>query len=359
MIIDAHCHAFPVVGSGEHGELTLKFLHYHIRRKHRPLWRKDDNTRVDEPLLDGPTDDLNDLPDVNFRIGDHGRVEFTVDGVDYYRQTWPQLRTMSWSPEQMIAWMDMTGVDIGVLQHDHIYGALNEYYGDCMRRFPGRFIGLAQIREWEGDREEQHEVLERAILEHGNGGLYYHYEGLGMTNYADHIDDAKFEPLWDKIRELGIPVWFVLPTCEADRVPVYLGHVAELDRWAAAHPDIPAVLTHGIGTLGFGSGEERYQIPDKILTLLRRPNMHIEAIFVFKFPEYPFPDAQEVIRRLRDEVGAEKLMVGCDMPFLWFTCTYRQALDYVRLHCDFLSQAEKDLMLGGNVARMFGIQQSE
>ena len=56
MIIDAHCHAFPKVGTGEHGALTLKFLHYHIRRKHRPFWRMDDNTRVDYHLLDGPTD---------------------------------------------------------------------------------------------------------------------------------------------------------------------------------------------------------------------------------------------------------------------------------------------------------------
>ena len=38
-------------------------------------------------------------------------------------------------------------------------------------------------------------------------------------------------------------------------------------------------------------------------------------------------------------------------------CTYRQALDFIRLHCDFLSQDEKDLILGGNAARLFGITQ--
>jgi hypothetical protein len=36
-------------------------------------------------------------------------------------------------------------------------------------------------------------------------------------------------------------------------------------------------------------------------------------------------------------------------------CTYKQSLDYVRRHCGFLSAAEKDSILGGNVAALFGL----
>ena len=39
----------------------------------------------------------------------------------------------------------------------------------------------------------------------------------------------------------------------------------------------------------------------------------------------------------------------------WFGgawCTYRQAADFLRLHCDFLSPQEKALILGGNAARL-------
>ena len=32
-------------------------------------------------------------------------------------------------------------------------------------------------------------------------------------------------------------------------------------------------------------------------------------------------------------------------------------MDYIRLYCDFLSEEEKDLILGGNVARLFGLGQ--
>ena len=60
---------------------------------------------------------------------------------------------------------------------------------------------------------------------------------------------------------------------------------------------------------------------------------------------------------MRDQVGAAKLLWGSDCPLgmsAW--CTYRQAIDFIRRHCDFLSGEEKALILGGNAARLFGIE---
>ena len=87
--------------------------------------------------------------------------------------------------------------------------------------------------------------------------------------------------------------------------------------------------------------------------------MHAEILFPAKWPDYPFPKGQEQLRQLRDQVGAHKLLWGTDSPFGTSTwCTYRQALDFIRLHCGFLSQEEKDLILGGNAATLFGLSQS-
>lgn len=47
-------------------------------------------------------------------------------------------------PQRMIAEMNQVGVDIGVLQCDHIYSNLDKYFSDAMKAYPGRFIGLAQ-----------------------------------------------------------------------------------------------------------------------------------------------------------------------------------------------------------------------
>ena len=43
------------------------------------------------------------------------------------------------------------------------------------------------------------------------------------------------------------------------------------------------------------------------------------------------------------------------MPNVERFCTYRQSLDYVRRHCAFLSATEKDAVLGGNIAELFGL----
>ena len=93
------------------------------------------------------------------------------------------------------------------------------------------------------------------------------------------------------------------------------------------------------------------------MSLLKRSNVHAEVLMAAKWPEYPFPEGQQMLRQWRDEVGVEKLMWGSDMPYCgsnW--CTYRQAVDYIRLHGDFLSKEEKALILSGNVARMFKLE---
>ena len=42
------------------------------------------------------------------------------------------------------------------------------------------------------------------------------------------------------------------------------------------------------------------------------------------------------------------------MPCTERICTYRQSLDYLRRYCTFMSDADMDLVLGGNLKRLFG-----
>jgi predicted TIM-barrel fold metal-dependent hydrolase len=360
MIIDAHCHIFPRIGaetSSDDPALCRKLWQYHCRGAR--LRRKSDGAAVDRPRLDFEGDDLGCMPDVSFHFAAHGRAEMVIDGVEYFVQLYPPcLADWAAPAEMMTAEMDIAGVDMGVLQHDHLYGSLNEYYGDAMRRFPRRFIGLAQIHEWKADRPEEHELLRRAVSELGNRGLYFSVEPFALGNYADHLDDAKLEPLWNVVRELGISVWFYLHSRRSNRFAAYMTHVAELDRWSAAHPDIPAVWTHGLDIGFFKKSDQTCRLPDQVLSILRRPHMSFEWLGQAFWPEYPWVGAQEMIRQLREELGGvQKMLWGTDNPYAGtYWCTYRQAIDYIRLHCDFLSREEKDLILGGNAARLFGIQ---
>ena len=353
MIIDVHFHVFPRLGTGECGETALKLWQYHMRDV-AAFRRRDDDARVEEPLLQFPSDDVKDIPEVNFRMGAYGQAEFTIDGVDYYLQMYPpSLVNMDAPPEQMVAEMSVAGIDMAVLQSDHVYGFGNAYYGDCIRRFPGRFIGLAQTRYWETDLSVELERLARAVQEHSSRGLCFSVQPFVLNGFVDHLDDARFEPLWDLVRKLEIPIFWYLDDQRRPRIAGFMERVAELDRWTRAHPDIPSVLTHGFVPAAI---IHEIGIPDQLVTILKRPNQYAELLCQAKWPEYPFVEGQERIRWLCGELGADRLMWGSDMPYGAFWCTYKQSADYIRLHCSFLSQAEKDLILGGNAARVLRLQ---
>ena len=51
--------------------------------------------------------------------------------------------------------MDHAGVDRAVIQHDRLYGRLDDYLSDCVSRYPDRLVVLAQVDEWTGGRPEQ------------------------------------------------------------------------------------------------------------------------------------------------------------------------------------------------------------
>ena len=355
-IIDAHYHIFPRLGSQRRGVdpvLRQRWWQFHSREWNN-FWRKSDGKHSSEQFLQFDSNDLDDMPEVNFRLTECGQAEITVEGVDYIMQLFPpSLANNEAPPPRMVAEMNQAGVDVGVLQCDHVYGDLDEYFAAAMQEYPGRFIGLAQIWEPEADDPGRLENLERAIREYGNSGLYFSVEPFSLMQQDAGLNDPGFDALWKLVEGLGIPVFWFLDDRTFDRVAMFMRRVAELDEWTRRHPEIPSVITHGLVPAAI---IHEIGIPDEVIRVLSRPGVHAEILFPAKWPDYPYPEGQQQLRELRDRVGAEKLLWGSDSPFsmgMW--CTYRQSLDFIRLHCDFLSPDEKDLILGGNAARLFGV----
>jgi L-fuconolactonase len=94
---------------------------------------------------------------------------------------------------------------------------------------------------------------------------------------------------------------------------------------------------------------------DELLDLAEEPNAWIKCSY---FPEaakdlesYPYPIAREHLRRLHDRVGADRLVWGSNFPNVRRACTYQQALDLIRVECDFLNDSERTGLLGDNFQR--------
>src|SRR4051812_39719925 len=104
-VVDVHGHTWPVLADAPENAL---FLQRHTIWHTQPPRRLADGRPAEaQTLFDGRGGGRSNLLDVGFRFGEHGRVEWTHEGVDYYLQWMPELMaTMVMPPELTIALMN-------------------------------------------------------------------------------------------------------------------------------------------------------------------------------------------------------------------------------------------------------------
>jgi len=359
MIVDSHAHVFPPMGGPSGHRSTrehMRYVQHLLLFHHMPVHRVSDDARVDvPPPYDGDDLSIAGLSDVNYRSAGFGRFAWTIDGVDYRRLYLPPTLTdLKAPPELMVAQMDYVGVDRAVIQTGHIYGRLNRYISNAVRKFPDRLWGLAMIDEWRADRPSQIRALDRAINDMGLHGVWFQSSNLALHNRAEMLDDPVFSPFWDRVSELHVPVfWYVTSSPGRD---AYMRELAAFGRWVRQHPAIPTMLTHGLPLSRFMENGE-ITIPEEVWEHMSAPNVMVEfliPIFQGAIWEYPYVEARPIVRQYYERLGPDHLAWGSDMPNVERHCTYRQSLDYLRRHCDFIPPGDMDKICGGNVARLFG-----
>ncbi len=362
MIVDCHAHVFQHwAGACGHKsrEIHRKYLQKVLTRPAARIFRARDGKEVDAGALSDPADgSWAGLTEVGFRVGRHGQLEFTVEGEDYYAQYLPVgMQELVAPPELMLAQMVYAGVDHAVLQAGGGYGAMNDYNAFAQHQYPGKFTGLINIDEGKADTPEVLAELDRAYHGLGLRGLYYGLDHFARYGFASHFADRRFDPLWDRVAQWGIPVFIEMPAIPYYDRASYVENIRRLDSLLTRYRSLRFLLVMGV-PVEFFAGAGHYDLPDAVERTYRRDNLLIEIMYPISWGgvwDYPYPEAQALIGDLRDRFGAAKLVWGSDMPNVERFCTYKQTLDYVRRYCDFLTSTEKDLILGGNVAELIGL----
>ena len=100
--------------------------------------------------------------------------QWTASGADLYLQFFPpSLQTMESPAELMLQQMARAGVDRAVLQNARPYGRLNEYFAGAVRKYPDKFIGLADVDEANAHTLLEIDKLRNAVNELGLRGLLH------------------------------------------------------------------------------------------------------------------------------------------------------------------------------------------
>jgi predicted TIM-barrel fold metal-dependent hydrolase len=352
-VVDSHVHIFPYLGetSGFSSAAEHRlFLQLYMATHGEPVRRTRDHVQVHpQTLYDGRLDAPSSLREVSFRVGRFGRFEWTAEGDDVYLQFFPPtLQQMECPAEFMLQQMARAGVDRAVLQNARLYGRLNEYFADAVRTYPAKFIGLADVDEANAAADSEIARLRHAVTQLGLRGLYYANRALITTGYKRMFDDPAFDPFWDSVRELGIPVfWEIVGIPDPNDPQHLLAEIDRLNRWTLRWPSIPCVWTHGF------SPDLVASMPAPLAELLGRDQLLVELLYPIHWArthEYPFPELRSTLETLYQHVGYQRLIWGSDMPNVERNCTYRQSLHYVRRLADgWLPSAELDCVLGSNL----------
>lgn len=251
--------------------------------------------------------------------------------------------------ELLLEAMEKNGIDKAVVV------ALSEedrYLGEVLEAHPDRFAGVA-VHDFEVD--DPVESLRRRVETIGIQGLRLY--GLDADPDTEPESMRAF-PLLQAMSELDVKGWFYGPPDQ----------VRALDRCLELLPGLNVVLNH----LGFlpdmeaelriDEGRPRFDIdlPPKGLDLVeelagKHPSVHVlfSGHYAFSGEGYPYRDLEEVVDRVYQAFGANRMMMASDWPWIRENPGYGKTLALVDHLLPEIPPAEREMIRGGTAVSLF------
>jgi predicted TIM-barrel fold metal-dependent hydrolase len=223
----------------------------------------------------------------------------------------------------------------------------DEAISSFCREAPDRLIGFGSISP---DRFRPDLKVEWAVKQLGLKGIkIYPHSGF-------YPNDRRLDRVYQKCVDLDIPV--VIHTgIKAIRMQwIKYNDPIHVDDVATNFPELNVVMSHG-----------GYPWVEQFLTVAySNPNVWVDITFL-DYIEKTFAKeglAEETIRRLADLVGIERMLWGSEGPSLSLPLFgqhgpghYEKSMHFLVNRFTFLSDKDKENILGGNAARLLKLSQ--
>lgn len=255
--------------------------------------------------------------------------------------TWKSYPDEPGTTEELLADMDANGVDKSVLVQTSWSTWDNGYMADSVAKYPDRFIGHGLLDPLDADnaRLARYWVRERGLVGFRFHPMYYPDQKVLLTRQN--------EPLWEELSALGAVVQFHFRAAFADQV----------DTIARRCPKMMFILDH----MGYPSVAEGMAAYQPILDLARHDNVFFRLSDVAGRSKQPFPfeDVHPFIQAALKAFTAQRTLWGTGYPghhrqkHKWLPLS--EELRLVREGFPFLSDAEKDRILGGTAREIWGL----
>jgi predicted TIM-barrel fold metal-dependent hydrolase len=240
--------------------------------------------------------------------------------------------------EKLVPLMDEAGVDRAVIVPPSWPGDRNDYGLEAARRYPSRFAVMGRIPL---KNPQSAALLPKWKEQPGMLGVRVTFLGAAETWLTDGTADW----FWPAAEKAGLPVMFLTN-----------GRTAEFVRIAERHPQLVLIVDHmGVRADIVKAGKLAEGI-DQTLLLAKFPNVSVKlsAAPNYSTEPYPFRDYLPQIRRLFDAYGPQRCYWGTDITNGFSRATYRQRITHFTEELPFLSEEDKDWVMGRAIVARLG-----
>jgi predicted TIM-barrel fold metal-dependent hydrolase len=231
--------------------------------------------------------------------------------------------------------MDAAGVTAAVVAPPGWDLTSADYVAAAVDRCPDRFAAYATLAL---NQPEAHEDLRRCRDTEGVVALRF------LCMAPDEVtwpQDGSVEPMFALAEELGMPVMLCGPTL----MPI-------VGRTAQRFPALRLVVDH-FGLIGYGDDGGLVQSPD-VLAWAAQPNVAVKLTGApdYATDSYPFPSMGDVVHRLYDVYGPDRLFWGSDITRVnghggtRYKASWRQCVTMFTEHMSWLSDSDLELIMG-------------
>jgi predicted TIM-barrel fold metal-dependent hydrolase len=239
--------------------------------------------------------------------------------------------------ETLVPMMDEAGVDRAVIVPPSWEGDRNDYALEAVQRFPGRFAVMGRIPL---DDPKSASLLPDWKKQPGMVGVRVTFHPPQWT----WLTDGTVDWFWPEAEKHGLPVMF------------YGAPMQRFARIAERHPGLPLIADH-LGVTGdIVKAGKLSESVGETAALAKYPNVSVKLSTTpfYSADSYPFRDMTQHIRRLFDAFGPRRCYWGTDLTNSFNKATYRQRVTHFTETLDFLSQDDKEWIMGRAILARLG-----
>jgi predicted TIM-barrel fold metal-dependent hydrolase len=237
------------------------------------------------------------------------------------------------TPETLLELMKANGVAKTVIIQVIHYRYDNTYLADVLKRYPKTFQGVCRV-----------DPLDPAAPDHLSQHTSQGFRGVRLSPAANAAGDwfrgPLMPPLWKRCSDLKVPMTVLAPIARMPEVAVLLEKL----------PDLTVVIDH----MADCPVDQPVEL-EKLIALKRYPNLFVKISHTWSISKQPYPwlDAQELVKRLHEAYGPQRLMWATDWPIVEGHSTYAKALSVVRDEMKFLNADDLHWILSKTIERVW------